>query len=144
MAAIGVDIFANLRTAGKELKEMKRGTPYIEPRMVAIDADNSVGSFDIGQLLARRLQHDAKCRQRCRAKSDEWMRGNKWKQLPSDTLADFDDGVAARWHPHLMRPATADELPIAGGHGGDIRIALDLNADDIEVVICRSHTILPC
>jgi hypothetical protein len=31
-----------------------------------------------------------------------------------------------RFHPHLMRPATADEAI-------DLRIAINVNADDIEV-----------
>ena len=41
-------------------------------------------------------------------------------------MKNFDDGVAARYHPHLMRPATEDEAD-------DLRIAINLNADDIEV-----------
>jgi hypothetical protein len=139
IAAIEIDMFADLKTAKQELSHMQRGTPYIEPRTVDVGTHEFVCSFDLGELWTRRLQNDSAYRKKCFAKSREWMKGDMWKQSPSGTLNNFDDAVVARWHPHLMRPATPDELPVEGGHGGDLRMASDLNADDVEV--CRH---LPC
>ena len=41
-------------------------------------------------------------------------------------MRNLDDGIANRFHPHLMRPATDDEAR-------DLRIGIIKNADDVEV-----------
>ena len=127
LSAMNVDLFDGLATAKLEIAEMKSTVPYIEPRRVVID-DESIVSFDIGELITRRLQHCPKFLERCEKKSDEWKLGLKHRVAPSaeDELGDFDDAVVARFHPHLMRKATEDEAD-------DFRIGLDMDADDVEV-----------
>ena len=122
---VDVDIFASLETAKQELSTLKRTTSYLEPRIVTIGKE-TVASFDLGELLERKMQHDSNFRARVMEKSDTWKQGNCWKKAPISELADMDDGVAMRFHPHLMRPATTDEAQ-------DVRIAINVNADDIEV-----------
>ena len=63
------------------------------------------------------------------AKSEEWKRGDKWCK-PPEKLASIDDGIAARYHDRLMRPATEEEKH-------DVRVGILKNADDIEV---RQHS----
>lgn len=60
-------------------------------------------------------------------KSDEWKKGNKWKQLETDMLDDLDKGSVARNHAHLMRPA-------GPGEEDDIRVGALLYADEVETV----------
>jgi hypothetical protein len=103
---------------------MKKGTRYLEPRITTIGSE-TVASFDLGELYARHLQTDESFRKLVVRKSDAWKTGDKWRTQPT-TLADIEDGVAMRFHPHLLRPATADEAI-------DLRIAINVNADDIEV-----------
>ena len=121
---VDVDIFAALSSAKKELSQMKKGTPYLEPRVTRIGSESGA-SFDLGDLYARHLQSDESFRKLVVSKSDKWKTGDKWKKRPTE-LADIEDGVAMRFHPHLLRPATADEAI-------DLRIAINVNADDIEV-----------
>lgn len=105
---------------------MVSGMPYIEPRVVDVGDKDHVVSFDVGHLLERKLNYDANFRNSCISKSDEWKAGEKWKTSPSGEIKDLDDGLVARMHPHLMRPATDAESE-------DLRIALIMNADDVEV-----------
>ena len=84
-------------------------------------------SFDIGELITRKLQHDTKYREACITKSEEWKRGEHWQETPTGQLDNFDDAAHARFHPHLMRPATSEERK-------DLRVGLIVNADDVEVV----------
>ena len=60
-------------------------------------------------------------------KSDEWKKGNKWKQLETDVLDDIDKGSVARNHAHLMRPAGPNEED-------DIRVGALLYGDEGETV----------
>ena len=121
---VDVDFFAALSTAHQELMQMKKGTRYLEPRITTIGSE-TVASFDLGELFARHLQTDESFRKLVVRKSDAWKTGEKWKTQPT-ALADIEDGVAMRFHPHLLRPATSDEAI-------DLRIAINVNADDIEV-----------
>ena len=129
LAASPVDVFKGLTTHKRQFAEEKKGLPYLEPRKVDLDGE-TVASFDVGTLLERKLQRDAKFRERVLQKSDEWKLGENHGKVPVGKMRDFDDGVAARFHPHLMRKATADEQQ-------DCRIALDVNVDDIEVPRAR-------
>lgn len=83
-------------------------------------------SFDLCDLVRRKLQHDTEYRKQFIAKSDEWKRGERWEQKPDGPLQNFDDALGARFHPHLMRPATEEEAD-------DLRGGIILNADDVEV-----------
>ena len=63
-------------------------------------------------------------------KSDEWKKGDKWKQLETETIDDIDDidkGSVARHHAHLMRPAGPDEED-------DVRVGVMLYGDEVETV----------
>lgn len=111
------DYFKGLQTPKLEMAEMRRRVPYLEPRVVKVGDKEEVVSFSIIDLITRRLQHDIGYRKRCIEKSDEWKTGEKWKVEEEGEIKDFDDGVEARFHPHLMRKATDDEQ-------NDVRIAI--------------------
>lgn len=123
---LAFDLFADLENPKKEAAYMRQNLPYLEPRVVSLEKDGDVVSFDVGDLLVRKLQNDPNFRKRCIAKSDEWKLGEHWQEAPSGDMKDMDDAVAARYHPHLMRKATASE-------SHDLRFALIKNADDVEV-----------
>ena len=126
--AINVKVFEGLETKEQEYAAAKRNVHYVEPRVVYPDGDKNgepIVSFDVAELYFRRLNHDTAFRKKVVAKSDELMRGDKFETLP-DTLEDILDGVAARWHPHLHRPATEDEMH-------DVRIAQLEQVDDLEL-----------
>ena len=126
--AINVKVFDGLETREQEYAAAKRNLPYAEPRVVYPDGGKNgepIVSFDQAELYFRRLNHDTEFRKKVVAKSDELKRGDKFETLP-DTLEDILDGVAARWHPHLHRPATEDEMH-------DVRIAQLEQVDDLEL-----------
>ena len=125
ITSVSDTIFDRLETAKQETREMCRSVPYLEPRCVDIGDGAQVASFDLADLIEHRLQNDTRYRQACLAKSDKWKEGDKWMQPPTGKLDDFDDAVEARFHPHLMRPAADEEED-------DLRIAINLNADDVE------------
>jgi hypothetical protein len=122
-----VNIFAGLETATKELHHMRCDIPALTTRTTKLPGGDVV-SHDLGEMITRQLQHDADYRRECEAKSDEWKTGAKHHKLPTK-IEDFDDGLNARWHPHLMRKATDDEA-------NDLRIAIDVQVDDVEVRAC--------
>jgi hypothetical protein len=124
-AALRVNLFEGIETSRKEMTAAKRTLNFIEPRVAALDKDSSVSSFNPFDLVERKLAHDAKYRKACRAASDEWKMGANWRK-PAETLADITDGVKARWHPDLLRQATAEEAH-------DFRVGLIFNCDDVEV-----------
>jgi hypothetical protein len=75
--------------------------------------------------LGRILQHDSEARKIIKAKSDEWMRGDK-HMIKADVYTDITDGWRCRSHEHLMRKATAAEL-----EENVIRIGLGVHNDDV-------------
>jgi len=99
--------------------------PYLEPRVVTLGDDQDVASFNIVDLIERRLQKDPTFRRTVIAASELWKKGDLYRKS-SDKFSDITDGAVARFHPHLMRPATPEESE-------DLRIALLFNCDDIEV-----------
>ena len=103
---------------------------YIEPRQVVIDGIHKVVSFDTAALIERKLQNDASTRQTLLAASDFFKTGELFQKQPT-VLCDMMDGVAARFHPHLMKPATPEEID-------DLRVPLIFNCDDIEVRVCTA------
>ena len=117
--------FDGLHTVKQELAYAARNVPILKERVVNITKSDTVVTFDLVQLIERHLQNDTKYRKQHLMRSDEYKTGAKWKKNP-ETLDDFSDGIAARWHPHLLRPATAEEAD-------DVRVPLIVNCDDIEV-----------
>ena len=127
-AALAVNIFDGLETKHKEFAAAKRDLPYQAPRVVYPDGGKKgepIVSFDMAQLYFRRLNEDAGFRKQFLAKSAELKSGAKYKVLPEE-LDDILDGVAARWHPHLHRPATPEEEH-------DVRGAQLEQVDDLEL-----------
>lgn len=127
-AKLKINIFDGLETKAQEYAAAKRDLPYQEPRLVHPDGDGKgepIVSLDMAQLYFRRLQHDSAFRKKIIKKSDELKTGAKFEQLP-DKLNDILDGVAARWHPHIHRPATPDER-------SDVRIVQLEQVDDLEI-----------
>jgi hypothetical protein len=127
-AALRKDMFEGLETKHLELSFLAERIDSVAPRKVALEDGSEVISFDIFDLLVQRLQQDKSFRQKIIATSDEWKSGAGYQTTPA-VRRDITDGVKARWHPHLMRPATPDEKD-------DIRIALLHEADDLEVCPC--------
>ena len=142
------ELFQGVETSRLEVAARKKEYRSLEPRVTDLsgrgcrDADHLVVSFSAVELLTQRLQQDSEFRRKCHAKSEEWKKGDRWRRPPTTTIANFDDAVAARFHPRLMRPATADEEQDFRN-----RIALEFNADDIEVPACalaRPRAPSPC
>ena len=132
LATLQSNPFDGIQTTKLEDAAQRQRHWTLEPRVVDLsgrdcrDADHLVVSFSVLALLEQRLKQDKEFRLAVLAKSDKWKQGNEWRQAPHGTLTDFDDATRARFHPHLMRPATPEEAD-------DVRIALEFNADDIEV-----------
>lgn len=128
LKALELDLFGGLSTAAQELKLAQKDVPLLKPRVVDLKPNGQakVVSFRMAELLLRMLKENPTFRKRVLQKSDEWKTGAKWKTRPTDRLKDIDDGVYARWHPHLLRPATEEEAY-------DVRVGLISNGDDIEV-----------
>ena len=127
-AAFAVNIFEGMMTKHQEFAAAKKDLPYIEPRVVHPDGDGKgepIVSFDQAQLYFLRLKHDAAFRKKVVAKSDELKRGEKYHVLP-EKLDDILDGVEARWHPHIHRPATPEEEH-------DVRVPQLEQVDDLEL-----------
>jgi hypothetical protein len=127
--ALTPDFFNGIGTSKLERACATASMPYLEPRCVNVAKPRHdpalVCTFNVADLLIRHLQHDASFRQRCLERSDEWKRGDNYHVEPPDVMHDFDDGTVCRWHPHIMRKA-------GPGEENDLRVALLLNADDIE------------
>ena len=127
-AALAVVLFEGLETKHMEFTAAKRDVPYLEPRVVYPDGNSKgepIVSFDQAQLYFRRMNHDKAFRKKILAKSDELKSGDKYQVLP-EKLDDILDGVAARWHRHLHRPASPDEEH-------DVRVPQLEQVDDLEL-----------
>lgn len=121
------DPFEGLATKKLQLAVLRDRYPYVQPRIIYLDgnAKDPVGTLPIDKLIIRKLQHDAKYRRAVVDKSDRWKQGTDWNRPTNNGYADFDDGCAARTHPHLMREATHDE-------SCDVRVALIAYFDEVE------------
>ena len=106
---------------------MANNVPFIKPRVVQATAKHKVVSMPLAKLFERKLQHDAEYRKKCHKKSDKWKTGNFYRTMPTGTISDIDEAAAMRFHPWMMKPATADEAH-------DFRIAYGLQVDDVEVL----------
>jgi len=119
------NLFAGIETEKKEIAHMKKMLPFLEPRVVSLGVGADVASYSMIDLLERRLQNDKSFRKTVVASSDRWKTGDRYQVKP-DKLLDITDGVTARWHPHLLRPARPVETC-------DLRVGILFNCDDIEV-----------
>ena len=102
--------------------------PYIKPMPYTTDVDEFhkfAAKLSLRDVLGRILQHDSEARKIIKAKSDEWMKGEK-HMVKSDTYTDITDGWRCRSHEHLMRKATAAEIS-----ENVIRIGLGVHNDDV-------------
>ena len=102
--------------------------PYIKPMPYTTDVDEFhkfAAKLSLRDVLGRILQHDSEARKIIKAKSDEWMRGDK-HMIKADVYTDITDGWRCRSHEHLMRKATAAEL-----EENVIRIGLGVHNDDV-------------
>ena len=125
-------IFEGIETSKRELAHTKSDVPYLEPREVQLsdDPNDKVVSFDICDLIARKLQHDSNFRKKAEACSDVLKSGAKYQTSPDGALENTLDGDEARFHPHLWRPAEADEE-------FDLRVPLQFQCDEVEVTSAR-------
>ena len=132
-AALGQrGIFEGIETSKRELAHTKSDVPYLEPREVQLsdDPNDKVVSFDICDLIARKLQHDSNFRKKAEACSDVLKSGAKYQTSPDGALENTLDGDEARFQPHLWRPAEADEE-------FDLRVPLQFQCDEVEVTSAR-------
>ena len=126
-ALAGRDIFKGIETAKKEIAFTQSRVAYIEPRVVQLsdDKDDKVVSFRMVDLLARSLQNK-RIRRRTLEVSDRLKTGELYQKVPDDMITDAIEATQARFHPHLWRPATDEEVD-------DVRIPLVFNCDEVEV-----------
>jgi hypothetical protein len=102
--------------------------PYIEPVPYTEDIDEFrkfAAKLSLREVVGRILQHDPQARKLIKAKSDEWMQGDK-HMIKSDVYTDITDGWRCRSHEHLMRKATAAEIC-----ENVIRIGIGVHNDDV-------------
>ena len=129
-SVLQIDLFAGLKTAKQEMAQAKKDVPQLTPRVVDHKPNGKakVVTFRMADMLMRMLKHDRHFRTQVLKKSEQWKQGHLWKKEPVGMMKNFDDGIVARFHPHLMRPcANEKEAKYA------VRVAIISNADDIEV-----------
>ena len=121
------EIFAGMESQKSEMSLARKNVPYLNPRVIYPGTEREpIVSFSMAELLARKLQHEPHFRKAVVTLSEHLKTGTKWQTASTDPVGDTLDGVAARYHPHIHRPAEEDEA-------ADLRIPIILNADDIEV-----------
>ena len=132
---IGTKLFAGIATEKTERAFAVRNMPYLAPRILEYPgagkaANRTVASFDVFDLVVRRMTHDKWYRETIMASSDEWKTGDRYRVGPTE-IKDVMDGVVARFHQWAHKKATKDEID-------EIRIGLILNADDVQVPTPRA------
>ena len=126
------DLFNGIRSDKNEKQARHIEYPPLVPRVTDLsggdgsDSNHVVVSFSPLDMVEQRLQQCPDFRKAFLAESDILKSGDGYRTLPPDILSGYKDGVGARYHPQLMRPATPDEV-------NDVRGALEFNADDVEV-----------
>jgi len=124
--ALKVNAFDGLATPSQEMRHASNNVPMLQPRAVQATKKHKVASFRLAKLYERKLQHDTAFRKWCVRKSEKWKTGEFYRTTPTGRISDIDEAVKMRFHPWMMKPATADEVD-------DLRIAYGLEADDVEV-----------
>ena len=126
-------LFDGLQTKKQEFARIRTKPGYVEPRRVKA-GEHDIVSFDPAVLLTRMLQNKKAVRREVEQASETFKSGSLHKKSPS-VLSTVLDGIAARYHPELMRKATLEEAD-------DLRVPLVFNLDDIEVR--RTPCPMPC
>ena len=125
MAALEVSAFDGIETDYKLQRYTQREYPSLPARVVTLEHEGineTVVSFGMADLLERKLQADGPFRRQVVEASNRWKVGDLYQKAPS-SLTGFESGSSARWHPHMLRPATEDEEC-------DLRAAIDFQADE--------------
>jgi hypothetical protein len=89
---------------------------------------HEIVSFDVADLLIRKLQCDRAFRQQVLETSAEYKSGAMHKRVP-EVQRCLMDGVKVRYHPEMLRKA----LP---GEEKHVRVGLIYDSDDAEVRYC--------
>ena len=130
------DPFRNLTTHKQELSTAGRNKPVLTLREVTLSKGNVVGSFDIAELLTRKLQNDSTARKQMMEVSERLKSGTMHNTMPTGEIKDALDGAVARGHAHMCRKATEEEVH-------DLRVPLMWQADDVEVHRTRARRCTP-
>mgnify|MGYP006879006733 FL=1 len=113
MQAAEAKSFNGIATEAQEMAYLKRTLPMLDVRTADLGEDHRVVTVSAIDATIRLIQeHPAVCKAMI-AKSEEWKKGDKWKQTETDTIDHMDKGSAMRFHPHAMRPAGPDEVCVA-------------------------------
>ena len=132
LQALRQDLFTGIGTSKREAAQRQQDTPALQPRIAhsgggeAHDPKDMVVSFNVARLIEYRMQKCARFRRRFLEESDRLKSGDGYRTPPPDVVRSYRDGLRARYHPHLMRPATEEEAD-------DVRGAIVFNCDDVEV-----------
>jgi len=139
------DIFNGIHTTKREVAARREMEQPLVPRVTDLsggngrDPEHIVASFNPLDMIEQRLQRSPAFRKAFLAESERLKSGEGYRTPPPSVLRGYKDGVGARYHPHLMRPATPNEVH-------DVRGALEFNCDDVEVrcAPARPCTARPC
>ena len=118
-------VLDGLATQAQEVAYAGKSKPVLEPRKVELSPGHHVGSFDLAQLIERKLLFDPKARRQCEEVSDK-LKSGEWHEVMPSTVGDVLQGARVRFDPDLCRKATDDEID-------DFRMPLMMQADDVEV-----------
>ena len=127
LESAGGQAFKGVETAAQENAHLKRNLPVLDVRTTDLGGDHRAVSVNVCDAIIRHLQESPAVFERTLEKSEEWKKGDKWKQLETDTIDAIDKGSVARNHPHLMRPAGPDEAD-------DVRVGVLMYGDEVETV----------
>ena len=115
-------------------KEQK--LPYLNPRVRNLQRPGAdIGSkdlkkhgsvnFSVVDTIGRIMQNDAELCAAIIAESDRWKLGELFEK-EAEVFADAIDGKNTRFHPHLLRKATAEEADV-------VRVGIKLYNDGVTV-----------
>ena len=110
--------------SAQEMAYLRRTLPILNLRTADLGEDHRVVTVSAIDATIRLLQeHHAVCEAMV-AKSEEWKKGDKWRQSESGMIDHMDKGSVMRFHEHVMRPAGPDEVSgcsarCAGTHHSD-------------------------
>jgi hypothetical protein len=127
LEAAQLKAFRGVETVAQEQAYLRRTLPMLHPRLAELGEGHRVVTVSVLDAVIRLLQMHKGVRDHTIAKSEEWKRGDKWKQPEMGKFSDMDCGSVMRNHEHLMRPA-------APGEERDLRVAAILYADEVETV----------
>ena len=110
MQAAEAKAFDGVATEQQEMAYLRRTLPILPLRTTDLGEDHRVVTVSAIDATIRLIQEHVAVQEQMIAKSEEWKKGDKWKQAESGTIDHMDKGSAMRFHPHVMRPASPDEV----------------------------------